>query len=150
MQNTSYLFKGKTTQWSYIEPVAKLGDEIFFKEDSHFSWGHIFLCFLKIATMSYVLQILIAASPGLQLELVLMDYVSGWVNLTKESLKLLFKSIYLIYNRHIDPIKLKFLLHAKSINTDSIFTTKSLCISQQLSHNQLPQCSSHWKMSIDA
>lgn len=35
-------------------------------------------------------------------ELGLMDHVNGWVNLAKECLKLLFKSIYVIYDRHID------------------------------------------------
>lgn len=66
--------------------------------------------------------------PSLQ-QLVLMDYVSGWVNMANENLKLLFKSTYLPYNRHIDPNELKFLLHAKSINIDFILTIKPFCIS---------------------
>lgn len=85
-----------------------------------------------------------------QLQLVLTDYVSGWVNMANESLNLLFKSTYLIYNRHIDPIELKFLLHAKSINIDFIITIKPFCISQQLVHNKPPQYSSHRKKSINS
>lgn len=68
--------------------------------------------------------------------IVFMNYVSRWIYLAKENLKLLFRSIYLIYNRYIH-LSLKFLSHAKSINIDPIFIIKSLCISQQLFHKKL-------------
>ena len=60
----------------------------------------IFLYSSRIAAKSYALWMPIPAISGPWPELILMVYVSGLINLAKESLKLLFESNL---NRHIDP-----------------------------------------------
>lgn len=83
----------KTLRWGIFFFLKKI---LTFLKD-------IFLYSSRIAAKSYALWMPLPAISGLWPELVLMGYVRRWINLTKESLKLLFKSIYLIYNRHIDP-----------------------------------------------